>query len=88
MRIRLEWDGEILSETKDGNDYSTFSRIKVIGGWIVLHNFLTKNGLSESMVFIQDRDHEWSIMPAIIDEKPAQQSLAKGFEAIKKPPAI
>lgn len=72
MRKRIEWEWEKL-------DTNTF-RAKVIGGWIIrcIGGFLrnevvsvkeAKNlSMSESMTFIPDRDHEWHILPKLIDE--------------------
>lgn len=41
-------------------------RTKVIGGWLV-HTMATLNGknptISASMVFVPDRDHEWTLVP-------------------------
>lgn len=62
MRKKMEWQWEKLDE-------STW-RAKIIGGWIVLHikTFAisgSKNysqSQSESMVFVSDRDHEWTIV--------------------------
>jgi hypothetical protein len=67
MRKKIEWQWEKL----DGNTL----RAKVIGGWIVrcigglLKTEVTsvKDAkslpMSESMVFVPDRDHEWVIAP-------------------------
>lgn len=63
MRKQIEWEWEKLDET-------TF-RSKVIGGWLVLHcthTIITSDKKremvrSESMQFVADRDHEWSIAP-------------------------
>lgn len=80
MRKRIEWEWEKLDE-------ATY-RSKVIGGWLILHvNSLAvtdgKNratSMSESMVFLPDRDHEWSIMPPIVDSTVERSTIAKDFE--------
>lgn len=57
MRKRIEhtW------ETMDAHTH----RLKVIGGWIVLHetSSTANKALSESMCFVPDRDHEWTVLP-------------------------
>lgn len=54
MRKKIEWKLEKL----DDHTY----RAKVIGGWIVTKAiFHPKGGVTESMVFVADRDHEWEI---------------------------
>ena len=57
MRKKIDWQWEPL-------DYRT-DRAKVIGGWIIKHwneaNGAKEWALSESMVFISDPDHNWTI---------------------------
>lgn len=54
MRKHIEWEWEQL-------DIYT-RRAKVIGGWIVNSNFTDEETYAaESLVFIPDRDHEWTI---------------------------
>ncbi len=79
MRKRFEWQWEQLDE-------ATW-RAKTIGGWLVLHvKTFTVSGKnysmsqSESMQFVADRDHEWSILPPIEPEKPKQTVKASDFE--------
>jgi hypothetical protein len=64
MRKKIEWQWEQLDE-------ATW-RAKVMGGWVLLHvktfAITGKNSSmsqSESMQFIADRDHEWTIVPPI-----------------------
>lgn len=78
MRKRIEWEWEKLDE-------GTF-RAKVIGGWILHRSRVleAKNSLSgsESMIFIADRDHEWHILPKVVQtQKEETKSLAKDFES-------
>ena len=82
MRRKIEWKWEKLDE-------ATY-RIKVIGGWLVLHtNSIAitdgKNkstSQSESMQFISDKDHEWTIAPSMkeLEEKAKQKDISKDFE--------
>jgi len=66
MRQKIAWEWERL-------DNATF-RAKVIGGWVLLRIAglnkvekvidlaeLKKMHLSESMTFVPDRDHDWTI---------------------------
>jgi len=86
MIKKMQWNWERL----DANTY----RAKVIGGWIVLHcgganscsdtlssAELKKLPLSESMVFMPDRDHEWTIVTPKADIQVEKSALAKDFEA-------
>lgn len=54
MRKKLEHEWEILDEfTK---------RAKVIGGWIIEYgSFSNKGSVSNSLVFVPDNDHLWTI---------------------------
>lgn len=66
MRKKIEWQWELLSQD-DGFGCVSSWRAKVIGGWIFkstwwLNKGKEGNGISESMVFIADRDHEWEIV--------------------------
>jgi hypothetical protein len=49
MRMKFEFEWERL-------DSDTF-RARVIGGWILRYE--------ESIVFIQDRDHQWSVLKKV-----------------------
>lgn len=72
MRKRIDWQWEVL-------DVFT-KRAKVIGGWIVQYGSHTNKGsVSESMVFVPDRDHEWEIMPPIVDMQVQRSTIAKDF---------
>jgi hypothetical protein len=63
MRRKMEWEWEILDEfTK---------RAKVIGGWLIQHGSYTNKGsITESMVFVPDKDHDWTIVKPIQEKKP------------------
>lgn len=78
----MEWEWENLDE-------ATY-RAKVIGGWMLLHTKHTtflggkKKDMiqSESMVFLPDRDHEWTIVKRVAEkEKLPTKSIAEDFEA-------
>jgi len=79
MRKRIDWNWEKLDECTQ--------RAKVIGGWLILRLGATdiergkpgKIVFRESMTFVPDRDHEWEIMPPIVDVKVEQSNLAKDF---------
>jgi hypothetical protein len=75
MRKQIEWQWEALDEfTK---------RAKVIGGWVIEYGSHTNKGsVSEALVFIPDRDHEWHIIAPIV-EKPAPKNIASDFAAPK-----
>jgi len=86
MRKRIEWQWEVL-------DTNT-ARAKVMGGWLVLHlqqtfgsNETSKKAdikiiNSESMVFIPDREHEWTVIPPIdTTVATAKNQLAKDFSS-------
>lgn len=84
MRKKIEWNWEKL----DGATY----RAKVMGGWLVLHTNHTtiidskKNKdmvQSESMSFIPDRDHEWTIVTPIQPDAPKSTVKADDFAPSK-----
>jgi len=60
MRKKIEWVWEKLDENT--------IRAKVIGGWLVNYMITIDNekgkdiGISQSMQFVADRDHEWAIV--------------------------
>jgi hypothetical protein len=63
MLKKIAWEWEILDNINDGTGSSTTTaRAKVIGGWIINHSFQKKATMSESMTFVPDRDHEWTIV--------------------------
>lgn len=87
MRRKFEWEWEMIENlSQEGVFQSSTYRAKVIGGWLirtVLRDFKLK-GISESTTMIQDRDHEWMIVPKI--EEVAVQApkiKASDFEAPK-----
>lgn len=53
MRKKIEWVWEVLDETT--------SRAKVIGGWLIR----SRSSQTESMIFLPDRDHEYTIIAPI-----------------------
>lgn len=58
-------------ERMDGNTH----RCRVIGGWLVIHvsyDLKTLRVLSESMSFVLDRDHEWTLVPPIENLDPVK----------------
>jgi len=83
MRKKIEWQWESLDE-------ATW-RVKVIGGWLVLHvktfAIAGKDKMisqSESMQFVADRDHEWHIIPPVEAAAPAVPSVkSNDFEPKK-----
>lgn len=84
MRKRIEWQWERLDDNT--------LRAKVIGGWIVrcIGGLLKAEvvsvkeakslSMSESMIFVADRDHEWNILPPVKVEEPKQTNKAADFE--------
>jgi hypothetical protein len=69
MKTRLEWQWEILHDSPA----SSSKRTKVIGGWIVVHQTFYDLGrknatISDSMVFIEDKEHKWVILPSSEDK--------------------
>ena len=78
MRIKMEWKWERLDDNT--------SRVKVIGGWLVHRHRREDWGksvaMSESMLFIPDRDHEWIIV-APIEEKIPAKSAGSDWESPK-----
>ena len=77
MRKRIEWQWEVLD--------STTARAKVIGGWIINHFNSFSDGkkteISEAMVFVPDRDHEWTIIAPIATTATVKKEMAKDFES-------
>ncbi len=60
MRKKIEWQWEKLD--------AYTKRVKVIGGWLVHHGWDNhKNSCSETMQFVSDRDHEWHIVPPMVE---------------------
>lgn len=61
MRKKLEHKWESMD--------SYTARCKVIGGWLINHicqDLIKHKVYSESMVFVADRDHEWTITEPLI----------------------
>lgn len=64
--MKFEW--EVLYSDSDSSSGERITRAKVYGGWIVKnltwheHLYEEQSGVqSESMVFIADPNHEWTI---------------------------
>ena len=56
MIKRTYWNMEELDE----NSW----RVKVIGGWIVYSQITSNKGhVGLTSTFVQDRDHEWQVLP-------------------------
>lgn len=73
MRTRLEWKWEKLDENTQ--------RAQVFGGWLVLHSEMMNNkSLSESLCFVPDRDHSWTILVPKADPQVERSAMAKEFE--------
>lgn len=76
MIKKIAWQAEQLDHQDNGKDgWATTTRIKVIGGWLLSHIICYKHNISETMVFIADRDHEWTIIKPV-EEKPQPNKLA------------
>lgn len=81
MRKKMEWNWEMLDEQT--------ARAKVIGGWVLNHNFSKDlkgkcEAQCESMIFIADRDHEWTIVQPVVESKSAASKVSSSdFEASK-----
>lgn len=76
MQINLEWNWDIL----ENNPATHTKRARVIGGWLVHHSTVSTKGLiSESMVFVADRDHQWNIRQPLPEPQLAKDNLAKDF---------
>lgn len=84
MRKKIEWIWEEIENLNEGRLQTL--RAKVIGGWLVnsIIQDLRLKVLSNSLTFIPDRDHEWTIIAPIIEEKPPAKVAASDFENPKK----
>jgi hypothetical protein len=58
--MKFEWE-MIDNNTVDKKHFAITHRAKVIGGWIVHNATKLPNVGSESMVFIPDPNHEWTL---------------------------
>lgn len=76
MLKHMPWNFEELHR----NDNDSALRVKVIGGWIVLHHSWLNGAMSESMTFVPDIDHQWKITEPKADPIVEQSTLAKDFE--------
>lgn len=77
MRKKIEWKWDIL------DDHA--ARIKVIGGWLVHHFSFNekKTHFSESMQFIEDKDHLWEILKPVEKTEQSKKVEASDFESPK-----
>ena len=81
MRIKMEWEWETLDECTQ--------RAKVIGGWVLMRLGAVdvekgkKIQFRESLVFIADRDHEWTIVVPVPDVQKEATAVAADFAASK-----
>lgn len=87
MTKKIEWKWEKIDDNT--------ARVKVFGGWLVLHTqttfitgeFSKKTNVninnSESMIFIPDRDYEWMPTQPIVDPEINKANLAKDYEVPK-----
>lgn len=74
MRKKMQFNWEILDECTQ--------RAAVIGGWLILRlgatdvekGKLGKIVFRESMTFVPDRDHEWTIVPAMVETPPVEKA--------------
>lgn len=71
MRKRIEWDWEKVDRRTE--------RAKVIGGWLI-RSFNYKNEKSfevtaESMVFVPDSNHDWTIVAPFNPSKPEPEKV-------------
>lgn len=62
MASKIEWEHIYYDPPRGYKTYEeTTERVKVFGGWIVKNFHKYDNMFSESMVFIPDPDHKWSL---------------------------
>lgn len=52
---KFEWEMIFKS------DWAKTKRLKVPGGWIILHEAWDSNCQSESMVFVPEPEHRWQV---------------------------
>ena len=71
MAKKIVWCWEVLDQ------YTV--RTKVFGGWLVSNQVEKKGNISNSLIFLADRDHEWLPIKPITEEKPPINSVAKDF---------
>lgn len=72
MRHKMIWEWQEL-------DTAT-KRAQVIGGWLIVHTSKNSKGQSESMTFVPDRDHLWTIVKPIKDvPPPLDKKISEGY---------
>lgn len=79
---KIPFDWEVVEEKERIQVYKS----KVIGGWLVL-TVVQETKLkimSQSTVFLPDRDHEWFHIPPYKEEQPPANKLAAEFGAPDK----
>ncbi len=59
--MKFNWENIYSEERDSGRVQFNTARAKVSGGWIVNHMTSVNNKPTQSMVFIEDKDHLWSI---------------------------
>lgn len=77
MIKKMEWNWEPIEDKQNIQTY----RAKVIGGWILLTVIQdTKlKILSNSTVFIPDRDSEWTIVKPKVEVEASQEKISEGY---------
>lgn len=77
MIKKIAWNWEYLEE----GIITGTRRAKVIGGWVV-HTFAhaDKKRIAEAMVFIPDRDHEWTIVKPFNPAEEAKKYIAQSSD--------
>ncbi len=63
---------EFKWETLKATEYNETTRVRVMGGWLVHVMVSDSKRLSTSLQFVQDPDHQWTIVvPKTEEEKKA-----------------
>ena len=57
--MKFVW--ELLSQQQANAESGATSRVMVIGGWLVKDINHYQGSLTQTMVFVADPNHEWSI---------------------------
>ena len=80
-KIEFQWERLDVKEEKDIYWNATY-RAKVIGGWLVRSFDLTykTKSTSESMVFVEDKYHEWHVIEPAKESPPAMEKpVSEGY---------
>lgn len=60
LHTKAEW------ETIQSEPYQSTNRLPVIGGWLVaVVEYGEDGGIAQSVVFVPDPKHEWTVQPVI-----------------------